>query len=45
VRHGVADGDRKAVLDRLADDEEDCAKDDVADRPAVVEGAEDEDEL
>ena len=45
VFDGVADGDAERKEEDLCDGEKGGAKDDVADRPAVVEGAEDEDEL
>ena len=43
--HGVADRDAERVKNDLSDDEEGGTKDDVADGPAVVERANDEDEL
>ena len=42
---GVADGDREREEDDLRDGEERSAEHDVANRPAVLERAEDEDEL
>ena len=42
---GVADGDREREEDDLRDGEERGAEHDVANRPAVLERAEDEDEL
>lgn len=45
VGDGITNGDREAILDDLADDEEGGTKQDVADGPAVVQGAKDEDEL
>ena len=42
---GVANGDAKGEEEDLSDGEEGDAKEDVAQRPAVVKRAEDEDEL
>jgi hypothetical protein len=45
VLDSVADGSRECKQKNLGDGEECSAKDDIADRPTVIEGAKDEDEL
>jgi hypothetical protein len=45
VFDGIADGDVEAVNDGLADGEKCGSKDNVANRPSVVQSADDEDEL
>jgi len=45
VLDSITDGDAECEEEDLSDREERSAKDDVANRPPVVEGTEDKDEL